>query len=633
MKHRFGTKWALVCAALATLAVSACTTEEAYDDLTKKNGIDMTVNIADGGLTLPLGSTDKIMLTELIDPDDSEEIELDEAGNYYLKTDGNLDATSVDIKGVSFEVDPMASDRHFMLFVDKAWTAADSAIIDMLPQISPLVGVDMTGATATTGDIFSGVKESTSSIIGEKIEDFTVNNIDIKAENIDEALLAIHGCSLKETVDGKVKLEISDLPYADQTYKIVLSDLTITLPDYVVALDLETGAELPNSTVKVKDIVMTKAAGSTSVSGETTLFRVKRIDCADEPFINNGGTISRNDTLKISARADFEGIQITNTDVFVAKYNDYQEFVLAKTMKLKTTFSVNTIRVDKLYGRFYPEVDDITSTVDINMGEDLDFLKDDNILLDVKNPQLAVNLTNDCKITAYADITLDTHNGRPITYRNVLLTPSDGNKMRITLTATDEDRANNMYANEALSTLIQPVPDKMDVTVKIHTDSTLVCEFPVGTSLSIAGDYDVKVPFDFNEIYFVYDEEIEDIFTSDDPDDDQVSDFLKCIENAQLAFTITNAVDMDIDVTLSAKGKDGKESSSLVEFTPVRVAASETSDLIIALSIPNISAVKDLIVRLEGHGKDCNLNGNQYIKLDNIKLTVQDLDIDLNDKD
>ncbi len=635
MEHRFGTKWALVCATAATLAVSACTTEEAYDDLTKKNGIDLTVNIANDGLTLPLGSTDKIMLTELIDPNDSDELELDEDGNYYLKTDGNLDATSVDIKGVSFEVDPVANDRHFMLFVDKAWTAADSAIIKMLPQISPLVGVDMTGATATSGDIFSGINSTTSSIIGEEIEDFTVNNIDIKAENIDEALLAIHGCTLKESVDGKVKLEISDLPYADQTYKIVLSDLIVTLPDYVVALDLETGAELPNSTVKVKNIVMTKAAGATSVSGETTLFKVKRIDCDKEPFTNNGGVISRNDTLKISARADFQGIQLTNTDVIVAKHNDYQEFVLNKTMKLKTSFSVNTIRVDKLYGRFFPKVDDITSTVDINLGEDLDFLKDNDIRLDVKNPQLAINLTNDCKITAYADITLDTHNGSPITYRDVLLTPSDGNQMLIKLTATDEDHANNVYANKALSTLIQPVPDSMDVTVKIHTDSTVVSEFPVGTSLSIAGDYDVKVPFEFNEISFVYDEVIEDVFSSDDPydDDDQVSDYLKSIDNVCLSFNITNMVDMDITVTVSAKGKNGKEDASLINVTPVKIAAHETNDRFVSFSIADVAAVNDLIIRIEGQGTDCELNSNQYIKFDKIQLTVQDLDIDLNDKD
>ena len=92
---------------MSLLLLAACSVDKAFD-LSKD--IDMTVSVG-GGVTIPLGSTEKILLTEMIDTLDSDVIRADENGFYSIYKDGEIDATNFKVNEVDIDIAPY-SEKH-----------------------------------------------------------------------------------------------------------------------------------------------------------------------------------------------------------------------------------------------------------------------------------------------------------------------------------------------------------------------------------------------------------------------------------------------------------------------------------------------------------------------------------------
>ena len=128
---KFKEHGAYVLLGAALVLASACSKNGAYDDLTKSDGIDLTIGLSDEGFTLPLGSTDKIFLTEMIDSLDSESIHIDEDGQYYVGISGDMGSTDFTIRDIKLDMDPEIEAREFSLFLDYNWGPLQP-ILDLL---------------------------------------------------------------------------------------------------------------------------------------------------------------------------------------------------------------------------------------------------------------------------------------------------------------------------------------------------------------------------------------------------------------------------------------------------------------------------------------------------------------------
>ena len=74
---------ALIPLMVGVLALAGCTNDD-YDF----NEVDSTLGIGSGELTLPVSSTDFILLDDVLDIDDTECVILDENKNYVFHRDG-----------------------------------------------------------------------------------------------------------------------------------------------------------------------------------------------------------------------------------------------------------------------------------------------------------------------------------------------------------------------------------------------------------------------------------------------------------------------------------------------------------------------------------------------------------------
>lgn len=91
------------------LSISSCSIDKAYD-LSKD--IDMTIAVGKG-VSLPLGSTEKIMLTEMIDPSESDVIEVNDDGFYSIKKTGEISETTVKINSTSVTIEPVSQEEIY----------------------------------------------------------------------------------------------------------------------------------------------------------------------------------------------------------------------------------------------------------------------------------------------------------------------------------------------------------------------------------------------------------------------------------------------------------------------------------------------------------------------------------------
>ncbi|MBQ0057558.1 MAG: hypothetical protein KBT20_07875 [Bacteroidales bacterium] len=692
MEFKSETKSALILMLTAGAILSACEKDASYDALTESDGIDLTVDIANGGLTIPFGSSDKIMLTELIDPEDSDIIETDENGNYKISKDGDIDPTSFNVDPVNVTSEPTVPTQKFEFSVpeenydrttfpelydeikrpdSKGLTldvviynaihrAIDKAVSDSIESTTQRIRTEMAGYPE---DVINAAIETAIGIIDkDHITDSITNSVNIpteftsscddlsfednsdfslKAENVDEGVKKLLQIDFDNATNGiSVNLDVAGLPVSSTAYSISILDFSMSMPGYVELSNAEGGKDIVDpaktNTVKLSNENLPVAIGGSTTSLDLGFCLKSLVFSEADPLVNVNGTLERpGETIHIEGIAKTTPMTISTSSIMVKNAGDGNYLALKDSVIIEPLISKINTTVSNVIGYFDPAIDDINTNIDIDLGEDLDFLKEDDAKLDLKDPNFNIHIKNACTIPLYASITLNGSNGKTVTFDNVLLSPDEGKtEVDLTLCATINDPANHVYANKELSTMLQPVPETIDAKIVVKTDSQNPYAFNLGEEIEVSGSYAVDAPLEFNNIHIKYDELAEDVFG----EDDDISDYLTEIKDAVLSFTCESTVELDLNLIISANDKNGKEDPSLVTFTPATIKAGKTnaavkSDVKSTISIKDISAVKDLIIRIEGNGSDCILKSSQYIKLSDAKLKLNKLQIDLNEKD
>ena len=622
--------------ALASMVLTvSCSKDSDYDGLTESDGIDLSFNIAPGGLTLPFGSYDKIYLTELLDTADVDVLERYENGLYYIAKDGEISETSFSV---------------------------DEVTVDIAPEINPMT-VDFTATPpANIRDFITNNKQTLKDLFGDKFDlsiladprvqalaslptEFPVElfsqdiNFDGADFNIDAAsvdgLMQIDRVTPGEPIDIKLSIELS-LPTSTQAYKIVMKNLNIELPEFIV---LDDGSHTYRQDYKELNIV-----ANSSKAVWTDVITVKHLDFKDTPLIPEAGRLLRSGSIEISTEVYVENYTIGAENIVYDLNRG--EFSFANPLSVDPAAEISTIVLKQVTGIFNPDIDPVTADVNIDLGDDMDFLTGNETTLEFVNPQIHLNITNTSPVPVVADITLTADNGREAHFYAVDLSTdvAAGTYSKTITLQRQGPSAGNTYADDALGQFLSPIPNNVTVTVQPRTSED-VSTLTLGEDILVGGDYDLTVELKFDEVNIRYDEVIENLFGEGD-DAKDVTDRLPAIDEdseVTLAFTITNAIPLGLNLTISAYNYDGVEDPTLAyianETKSITIGASHTTTdpnvqpVEFRLAMPRTADVRDLILRVTATGKDGELNSNQYIKLDDIKLVLKNLKVDLNDKD
>lgn len=583
-------------------------------DLNKK--IDMTVSINGEGLTIPIGYTDSVKLSSIIDTATSEALILDDNQIYQIEKKDDIETVNIEV--------------------------TKPTIRDITPVFK---GVSVQFESSET------VKENTLVAYVEDASDFEIN------EEIDEAIKTLKVIQWEEPVHMTYTMTFGNFPGTYIRKGISLDNLQVKFPEFIQFAPEE----------GVVDGVLTLDGvydPNTNKPYVRTL-KVIGMDFTKIPEYENG-VPTNNQTLFIDrsqAPVTVTGF-IATTPAELINPDQLHPFTIMPSVTL------DNMEVSRMTGRFDLEIDNVNETASLNLGEDLDFLKDETTHLDLANPVFRITMTNTVDAPVDMDLTMtgEDAQGTPISGSEVhvdlsgerCLAPAlNGNPVTTVFYVSRKgavlppNQADTVYRNiieKDLNRLTQRLPDNIHIDMAARVNQNEDHHINLDKNLDITGHYNVSVPLIFEALDIVYSDTIKNL-------QDDLSDFLNKTKQMELIVkgNLYNGIPLPMFLQAKAMDPSGKELPT--DKVSVEVYVNGKKDGLIAAGKENgetvnteieihIEAIGDELRQLdmiewcvqatEESGSDDTgtegivLKSNQYLQFKDLKATVKQITLDLN---
>lgn len=577
MEKKFKNHAVVGMCALGLIGLNSCLKVDETYDLDKD--FDMTITVG-GDLTVPGSSTEKIVLSDLLDLEDNSVIKVNNsAGDYYLVQDGETSNTDVKVPGVD---------------------------------------IDMTDGFSKVEQTFN-IPGGTGSNNPKDVEFKDNIAVDVNENGITSDIKSI---SNAETSCRNTYLVFSK--NTNQIKAVLENGYTIEFPNYITVK-----SENADWTAEGNILKLTKAEGMEISNSTKVKFQIVNVkfDQNEAVFTNNenekdnnsvhfGGNISLDGNVKASAMTNAGG-NITLS----AK-------VEAENMVIESATAV----VD-------PEVD--IKIDPIRIDDIPDFLAEEDVILDLTDPRIYITVTNPSPVAVNMDAALKSYkegNKKGEAYLQDVNIPKECENYVICVNQNKkgwDETDKIMYEKvEGLSDLIKNIPDRIEIT---DVETSVVQEevtIDLDKNYTIVTDYKVDTPLMFGpETKITYTEAI-DGWDADleDMEFDRVEASMNVINEIPLGVRMTaKAIDVngnvlenvkvDMDVEIKA-GKIGAPTTQNVNFTLTtddgRIAGLDGIEISVVASVDN-------------NVGDVTLNENQTMQFTEIKLRlVGGITMDLN---
>ena len=583
--------------------------DENYD-LSKD--IDMTIGVGEG-LSIPIGSTEKIMLTELLDSAGVDMLRIDEEGDYSIFKAGEFATESFKIGNMNIVIEPVGEKRHYDFeLVD---------ISDDYENLPPWIKEEIQ-------------KQKYPYKVHQDIEYKTTFNIE---QTVPQEIVKLRTLSFKNDVRMSIRMKIcSENHQSDDMLEIVDKlriggkdgGFVVNVPEYMVFVDDDI---VPGRLLLSGDVVYDKAAKVLEYVCEFDLKGLDFSNYKDGYLPVNDGKISLHETLEATGFLDSDTVLFS-----------FKDIAHIQSVDVDVQLAIGRMEIASIEGVFAPSIDPLNETIDLELGEDLDFLKD--AYLDFNDPRIFVSFVNPVDARVFADARFVGHDGSG----NVI----EGSEVNASL-VFEGAATNNIFISRyattvpgyrtlqvpGLNNLVKRIPDRVGVEVVARMDDSNYSTLELGKAFDISGSYQVSVPLVFDEFKVAYTERIDDILGGDQ----EVLDGVSEVNAISLDFQVLNTIPLELKPSVVAYDKDGNRLNGITVKVGGVISAGKgmdgatvtdpvSSSIEIDLSAVNGELDKlysiDLTVEGTGNGK---FNANEYIQLKDISVTIDDeIIVDMN---
>ncbi len=597
---------------MSSFLVTSCSIDDKYD-LSKD--VDLTVGVA-GGLALPVGSTEKIMLTELIDTAETDVIKIDEQGYYSVYKSGTFNPEKVKVNDVEVTVEPLSDPKQY------DFELIDLSELEDLPQWMK-----------------DKIKESQyPHIVREDIN----NTVEFKiSQSVPEEMKKIRTATFRNPVKMVFELDVYSLTHQSDDILAVTDKLhvcskeaggfLIEVPEYLVFA--------PEANVKNGKLIIDGYVKYDDAINRMVLKKEYEIIGLDFSMLPEGG-INVTEDNRIEFTEELYASGYIESDTVFFGFNNISH---AQHIDVEPMVNVEPMEIATVEGIFDPGIDPINEVVDLELGDDLDFLND--AYLDFADPRIYVTFNNpvDAQIFADAEFSGLDKAGNII----------DGAQVATNLTFASA-AITNFYINRydvqvdgyntvtipELNNLIKKIPETLDVNINARMDTENYATVTLGKDLEISGDYQVSVPMVFDEFNLEYTEEIDDVL-GDDAED--ITDYVTDINSITVKFDVLNTIPAKFEPSIVAYDEQGVRLNNVTaEITGVvakgngmkdgAVSTPVKSSISIKLSVKNgeLDELYKLDLKFAGNGSGI-FNSNEYLQLKDIVITIDEaISVDLN---
>ena len=593
----FRTRTALFVALTLTLPATfnSCVNED-YD-LTKD--IDKTICI-DGEISAPIGNSETIFVTDLLnlDGDESDVLFLDINDNYVLTFMGNRTEASFTVPSFRFSGDIVTNGGHLGLIKRS----------DIMEELAP--GLSGTGLPVPKGLTVKRTFDASTTPL-EIDEDIPEEVTDVKD---------IHGNA------------VAKVTFLANAGKATLSGLTVDFPDYLIFAGISKGQidcdfDKESNTLRFGQVEVGRVMSEVSL--DITGIDLTKIP-AGQGFIRDRHKVLLNDNITLT------GFEVSLlTDDLGNTFGDIPEEV-----HIDTGIKLNSLDIKDVTVKVDPKVA-ITPQA-FNVGKLPDFVNGDGAVLDLYDPQIMLFLGNDSPLTMSLNADLESYKGAS---RNTVhigdnggatdkITVKSGMTSRIYLSRTGES-APSGYQNvkvSNLSDIVKNVPERISIAnidvkaddefVTVQTDKSynFYCSYSIIAPLAFGKDMRIDYCSDYDGW--------NEIFNSEDVDYE--------INSAVVTFDCVNTIPFGIEMTAAAIDKEDNvipEITVTIEGNVSSGSVDKPSKTPMTLNLKTSSG--DDMRRLDGirmnnriSGADNDLSGvclnkRQSIKLENMKIKIK----------
>lgn len=577
MEKKFKNHAVVGMCALGLIGLNSCLKVDETYDLDKD--FDMTITVG-GDLTVPGSSTEKIVLSDLLDLEDNSVIKVNNsAGDYYLVQDGETSNTDVKVPGVDINMTDGFSKVEQTFNIPRGTGSDNPKDVEFKDNIA--VNVNENGITSDIKSISNAETSCRNTYLV-----FSKNTNQIKA-------VLENGYTIEFPNYITVKSENADWTAEGNILKLTKAE----------------GMEISNSTKVKFQIVNVKFDQNEAVFTNNENEK-------DNNSVHFGGNISLDGNVKASALTNAGGN-------FTLSAN-----VEAENMVIESATAV----VD-------PEVD--IKIDPIRIDDIPDFLAEEDVILDLTDPRIYITVTNPSPVAVNMDAALKSYkegNKKGEAYLQDVNIPKECENYVICVNQNKkgwDETDKIMYEKvEGLSDLIKNIPDRIEIT---DVETSVVQEevtIDLDKNYTIVTDYKVDTPLMFGpETKITYTEAI-DGWDADleDMEFDRVEASMNVINEIPLGVKMTaKAIDVngnvlenvkvDMDVEIKA-GEIGAPTTQNVNFTLTtddgKIAGLDGIEISVVASVDNSVS-------------DVTLNENQTMQFTEIKLRlVGGITMDLN---
>lgn len=603
-----------LCAGAAFLLTSCI--DDSYD----LDKVDLTMGLGSEGLAVKFGNTEKILLNDILETDNS--VKVQEGTNlYYLVENGST---------------------NINMTVDKFSTSINDTHLNMNAPV------------LTFADVKQAVEEETGHTFPSSVTSVPISS----------------GFSTAGNAEGNEKVNFNVKDVKDVSY---IKDLDIEETDIKLNLNtVNTPSSMPFGVQKLENMKITiptclKVVKSSVAAGWVLDEATNTLTCASMTYSAQNPTICSMKLNKIVLERAPKNNQVTFTDNELTMHmegkvtfgasrnfdmgkNDVASVRLDISIGNQQSSSLEKLlTVKQVTGKFTPAIDPAIEPINISNSLP-DFLKDEEVEIDVANPTLRFK-SDFTHIPVGVDLSG--------TLTSVYKKASDNVTITLPKQSFDNNKNNYVYYYQGtspydpeglptaysgktvsnLGTLIKKLPEQINVDLKNGQVAVKDQEYTIELGKKYAADanYNVFVPFEFNKrLTIVYRDSTKSM-------NDDLKDY--SADGIRVNGTAQNAIPLDLVVTLEALDVDDTPIPGIT-FTTARVSAgtgesylnengetewkiTETPlEIEASLSDPkSLSKVDKLVFKVNAANEETTqshkLISTQYLRVANIKLRLK----------
>lgn len=570
---------------LAGLLSSLISCIDAKYDLEKDIDLEITVG---GNLSLPIGKTDTIRLSRMIDEGDVLHV-ID--GRYVITQEDSISESIDAIEPVIIDDFSPEFDPYVRSFV---------ASTEELPYIP---GLEMPQIEV----VFEANINTT--------EQFNVNT-ELPAEVKDVKSVKITDYN-HQTLQTELSIDISGMP--DFLPRLYLAGVELEFPEVLDFGVVESGEIVRDGSSIFISKVIELNQGSGHIGIPVTVYGLIN------PNIENGSVILTDDiALRGKVYADKQTIGI----------EDLENTTVSVQPNLK--LSTSQIRIAGVAGTIVPNVDINTS---VSLSDLPDFLKEEGTSLEVKDLSLNLQVQNPIEapiFTRFEIKPLD-KNGQVVNNNVVTLALkiAGGQKSSFNI-----DRNSPEILSGSLTALLNTIPDQIDlkvteVKVESETDDQTITLGKEDYTIDI--DYDINVPLEFDNLRIFYNDTIDNL-------SEDLSDISDKVKHLELNVVVDNAIPLGLNLSITPRDEAGELLTGLSLPENIEIKAAPNSDGAIqstgiSLTIKEesenaLQMLDKLELKIEGRNQESNditLRPDQFIVVHLSARLPEGAQLDLDD--